>query len=117
MGRPDRCASAGDGANDQRDRELAAGHVPDLGGVVHDLVHGQKAEVDGHQLDHGTQAGHGRAHAGADDDRFGQGGVLDAFLPVLLPETLGDGEGAAVGSDVLPHEEDALILIQGFAEN
>ena len=68
------------------------GHIPDLGGVVDDLVHGEEAEVDGHQFDDGPQAGHGRAHAGSDDDRFGQWGVLDALLAVLLPETLGDGE-------------------------
>ena len=73
MGGSNGCASAGDSANDQGDGELATRHIPDFGGVVDDLVHGQQAEVDGHQFDHRAEASHRRAHAGADDDRLSQG--------------------------------------------
>ena len=39
------------------------------------------------------------------------------FFAVALGESLGYGECAAVGADVFAHEEDALVLIEGFAEN
>ena len=73
-----RRASTGYGTNDEGDRELAAGHVPYLGGVVNDLVHGEEAEVDGHQLYDRAKAGHGGADAGADDNGLRKRGVLEA---------------------------------------
>ena len=110
------CAGSGDGANDEGNGELTAGHIADLGGVVDDLVHGQEAEVDSHQLHHRAEADHSCAHAGAHDNRLGQWRVFDAAFAVPLVEAFGDGESPTIGADVFTHEENALVLIKGFTE-
>ena len=95
---------------------MAAGHVAQLGGYVHDLVGGQQAEVDRHELDDGSQATEGGSDARADEDRFRDGRVLNAVLAELVDEALGDAVGAAVEADVLAHQEDALVVEERFAQ-
>ena len=51
-------------ANDHRHTDLAAEHVANLGGVVHDHVLRDENEVDRHDLDHRTQPEHRGADAG-----------------------------------------------------
>ena len=108
-------AGAGGHANHQRNVELAARHVKDGGGVVHDLVERQQAEVDRHDLDDRTHPAHRRADSGADKGRLGKRRVADALGTELLQQSLADREASAVASDVLAHQKDARIADQRVA--
>ena len=87
------------GAQDQGHRALASGHEPELGRLVHDLVHGEEGEVDEEDLHHGAHPRDGGADAGADDARLGDGGVDDALRSELGVQALGDLVGAAALAD------------------
>ena len=79
-------------------------------GRVHDLVEGEQAEVDRHDLDdrqHPTECG---ADPRADERRFRQWRVAHTLGPELLEQAHGDGVAAAVFTDVLAHDEDPVIL-------
>ena len=58
-------------AQHHRHRDLAAAHVAPLGGVVGDLVHGQRHEVEDLQLDDGPAADERPADAAAGDGGLG----------------------------------------------
>ena len=103
-------------ADHQRHAELAAGHVPDRGRVVHDLVEGEQREIDRHDLDDRPHAAHRRADARAGEGGLGQRRVADAFGPELVQKPLGNGVAAAVMADILAHQEDAAVALHGFAD-
>ena len=109
-------AAAGRHPHDQWNAELAARHVPDRGGVVHDLVERKQAEVDRHDLDDRPHPAHRGADPRADERRLAQGRVADPVGPELLEEPVGDRKGAAVAADVLTHEEDALVVRERLAQ-
>lgn len=95
----------------QRHVELAAGHVQQGCGVVHDLVEGQEAEVDGHDLHDGSHPAERGADPGADEPGLGQRGVADPFRPELLQQAQAYGEGAAVSAHILAHQENPLVTL------
>ena len=82
-------AGAGGHADHERHVELAARHVQQRGGVVHDLVEREQAEVDGHDLDDRAHAAERGADAGADEGRLRQRRVADALGPELLEQARG----------------------------
>ena len=91
------------------DGELAARHVAERRRVVHDLVEGQQAEVDRHDLDDRPHAAERGADAGADERGLRERRVADALGPELLEQPVAHREGATVAADVLAHQEDARI--------
>ena len=103
-------------ADDERNVELTTGHVQQGGGVVHDLVEGEQAEVDGHDLDDGAHAAEGGTDAGTHKRRLGQRGVADALGTELLQQAETDREAAAVAAHVLTHQEHPLIPAEGIAQ-
>jgi hypothetical protein len=109
-------ASALRHAHDERYASLAGEHVVDVRGVVDDLVEREQREVDRHQLDDRTQAGHRRTDADADDRVLGDRRVADALLAELLEQAVGDLEGAAEHADVLAHQHHALVARQLLAQ-
>jgi hypothetical protein len=74
-------ACSGGHADDERDIELAAGHVQQRRRVVEDLVEGQQREVDRHDLDDRSHPAHRRADARADERRLRERGVADRSGP------------------------------------
>ena len=88
---------------------LAAEHIAELGGAVHQQVAGEQAEVHRHQFGDGAQPAERRPDRRADNDLLGQRRILDALLAELLEEALGDGVGAAVARDILAQNIDALV--------
>ena len=96
--------------------ELAAGHVEQRRRVVHDLVEGEQAEVDRHDLDDGAHPAQRGADAGSDEGRLRQRRVADPLGPELLEQAQADRVAAAVAPDVLAHEEDSVVAGQRFAE-
>ena len=109
-------AGAGGHPDHERYVELAAGHVQQRRRVVEDLVEGEQAEVDRHDLDDGPHAAQRGADAGADERRLRQRRVADALRAELLEQAEADAEAAAVAADVLAHEEDAVVAAQGLAD-
>ena len=65
------------GAEDQGCFGLTAEHVPGLGHLVEDLVHGNHDKIGKVHVHHRTGAGQGRAHTTADDKCLGNGSVND----------------------------------------
>ena len=95
---------------------LAAGHVEQGGGVVHDLVEGEQAEVHRHDLDDGPHSADGGADARTDECRLRQRRVADALGTELVEQALAHGEAAAVPADVLAHEEHPLVGEERLAQ-
>ena len=102
------------GPDRQRDLELAAGHVPVLGGLVHDLLHRESREVLVHDLDDRAHALHGRADTRAHDRHLRDRGVAHTLGAELLQHALGDAHRAAHLGDVLAHDEDVRVAPHGL---
>src|ERR1051326_6357431 len=47
-------------ADGQRNVQLAAGHVMQLRGMIDELIHRKRDEIDEHDLDHGLESGKSR---------------------------------------------------------
>ena len=109
-------AGAGGHADDQRDAELSARHVPDRRRVVDDLIERQQAEVDRHHLDDRPHAAERGADAGADERRLRERRVANPLGSELGEQSLAHGVRSAVLPDVLAHQEDARILRERFPE-
>src|SRR5690606_12099810 len=88
VGGADVGAAVGGAADDDRAGDLAAGHVADVGRVVHDLVVGDGEEGPEHEQHDGADAEHGGANAHADEAGLGDGGVDDAPAAILLEHAL-----------------------------
>ena len=107
---------AGRHPDHQRHRELIARHVAHGRRVVEDLIERQQAEIDRHQLNNGTHAGHGRADAGAGEAGFRQRRIADAIGTEFCQQTLAHGIAAAIPADILAHQENPLIAAQRIAD-
>ena len=94
-----------------------------MAGVVDDLVPGDIGEAPEHELHHGTNAEHRGSNAHADEARFADRRIDDAFVAEALPEAFGDFVGSVVAGDFLAHDDDIFIaedflgegVVQGFA--
>jgi hypothetical protein len=101
------------GASLRADREghldLAARHVPVLGGLADDLLHRQGREVLVHDLDDRAHAGDRGPDARADDGHLGDRRIAHALGPELLEHPLRHAHRAAHLGDVLAHDEDVVV--------
>src|ERR1700756_4821305 len=84
------------GADHDGGDRLAAEHVPELRGLVVDLVEADAHEIDEHQLGDRAHPGRGRADRGADERRLRDGGVEDP-AGELVVQPLGHAQYAAPG--------------------
>ncbi|MCY1238311.1 hypothetical protein D9M72_510400 [compost metagenome] len=109
-------AGAGGHPDDQRHVELPAGHVQQRGGIVHQLVQRQQAEIDGHDLHNGTHPAQCRPDACAHEAGFGQWGVPDPFRTEFLEQAKAHGETPAVRTNILTHEEYPFIALDGIPD-
>ena len=103
--------------DDHRHAHLAAEHVADLGGVVHDHVLRDEDEVDRHDLDDRAQTEHRGADPGPDEALLRDRGLAHALGAVLLPEPGGDLVRAFEAADLLAHQEHALIALELLVES
>src|SRR3989442_5906125 len=83
-------AGAVGAADDQRNVDLSAGEVAQLGGVVHDLVHRQQGEVPGHDFHHRPQSEHRHPNRRPHEPEFGNGGVDHARRAIPLERVGGN---------------------------
>ena len=97
------------GAHDQRAFELAVRHVAALGELVGDVVEAHREEVREHDLGDRLQAGHRRAHGGAEDRLLGDRRVAHPQRAELLVKPDRRLEHAAGFGDVLAEKDDVGI--------
>ena len=109
-------AAAGAHGGAQDERAGLSVDVVELGGHVHELVDAKRDEVHEHDFHDRARTDDGRADRHAGEGGFGDRGVADAFGAELVDQSARDAEGAAVGGDVLAHDEDAGILREGLVE-
>ena len=79
-------------------------------------IEGAGDEVGELELDDGALAHPGGADRGADEPLLGDRRVHHAVLAELLEEAGRDAEGAAEDADVLPEQEDAVVLAHRVLE-
>src|SRR5262245_18157896 len=95
-------------ADHQRNAELAAGNVAQLGGMVDQLAHRQGHEIDEHDLDDRPLAGKRGAGREPHDAVFADRSVDDAALSEFFDQPGGHPERTA-DRDVLAEYDDAAV--------
>ena len=96
--------------------DLPATHVEQLGGAIDDLIQRQDGEVEGHELDDGPEAEHGRAHSEPRETELADGGVHDPLVSEALEQALGDLVGAVVLGHLLTQEENGVVSLHLLGE-
>ena len=87
-----------------------------FGGLVHHLVHGEGDEVAEHNVDYGTQAGHGGADRDAGESGFGNGSIDDALGAEFFHQAGENFERRSGFGDVFADDADARIAAHFFGE-
>src|SRR6266568_8870532 len=108
-------AAAERDANRDGRPDLPLRAIVDLGDLGHDLVEGRIDESVELDLAHRAVTAQRHAESRSDDARFGQRGVDDAVVAEILLQRVGDPEYAAEAADVLAHQQDLRIVLQGPA--
>ena len=86
---------------------VPVGHLGQLGGDLVEAGEDEPVELD---LTHRPKPAHRQTDRGADDSGLRQGGVDNPPRPELLLQPFGDAEHAAERSNVLAHEQHALVV-------
>ena len=102
--------------DDDRQPHLAPRAVVHLRHLRHDLVVRRVDEAVELDLADRPVAADGQADRGADDAGLGQRGVDHPLLAEVLLQAVGDPEDAAELADVLAHDEDLGVVLQGAAQ-
>ena len=103
-------------ADDDRHLQASLVAVRELRQLRRDLVERGEDEPVELDLEDGAEAPHRETDRGADDARLRQGRVDDAARPEVLLQSLGDAEDAAERTDVLAHEQDAVVRLERATE-
>src|SRR6202035_69534 len=93
-------------AEDDRHTYLPAGHVPQFGSLVDDLIGGEIHEARNAQIHDGTQSRNRRPDPDACEGPFRNRRAPDARGVESV-----DDAAAAIDGDVLPHEDHALVAL------
>ena len=105
-------APAADGAllhaHHQRHGELPPRHVAQLGGMVYELVHRQRQEIDEHDLDDRPPSGERRPDRHAHDAVFADRRVHNPFLAEFFDQPGGHAERSA-DRNIFPQHYDAGV--------
>ena len=91
---------------DHRHFEFAAGHVVNLGRLIHELIHRQSDEIPKHDVYHRSHPGHGGADADAAYAGFGDGRIDDAFRAKFFHQAGKHFERSSGFGDILADDED-----------
>ena len=109
-------AAAARDPDHHRQAEVAERAEPHLGQLGGDLVEGREHEAVELDLAHRAVAAQGQPDRGADDAGLGQRGVHDPGLAEVLLQPVGDPEDPAELPDVLAHDQDLRVALQGLAQ-
>ena len=97
------------GAHHQRAFGLAVRHITALGEFVGDIIETDREEIRKHDFRDRLQAGHRRAHGGAEDRLFGDRRVAHAQRAKLFVQPDRRLEHAAGFGDILAEEHDIVV--------
>ncbi len=103
---PEAAGAAADDPDRDRHGRLATGHEPVLGQLVDDGVAGRRQEVGEHDLDDRAQPDQAHPDGHVEEAVLADGRGPHALRPEGLDEPGVGLEHAAVGADVLAHEQD-----------
>ena len=103
-------------ADDHRHIPIAGGAVPEEGGLVDDLIEGGMDEIRKLHLGDRDEVVERHAQRQTDDRGLGQRRVDHAQLAELLVEPIGGQEDAPLGTDVLAHDDHALVALHLAAD-
>ena len=106
-------------SHDHRDRELAAGHVAELGRLVHKLVHALEEKIGVLHVGDGPHAEHRRADSRPCDRFFTDRRIDHPLVAELLHQAEVNAEGAAetaLHPDVLANEKNFRIAAHFFGD-
>jgi hypothetical protein len=95
---------------------LSAGHVVNLGGLIHHLVHHEGQEVTEHDVDHRAHSGHRGAHANARKSGLGNGRVDHAAGAKFFYQSRQHFEWRTGLGDVFAQDAHAGIAAHLFCE-
>lgn len=109
-------AAAVRNADDDGELDLSERPRVHLRELRDDLVVRREDESVELDLHHRAVAAQGEADRGADDARLGERGVDDPVLAEVLLESVGDPEDTAELADVLAHDEDLGVGVEGRAQ-
>ena len=87
------------------------------GSGIDDLVEGEQAEVDGHDLDDGAHPTERGADTDTDESQFRQRRVTHPIRTELLEEAFRGRVGATVAADIFTHQHDSVVSGQRVTES
>src|SRR5699024_1551035 len=108
MGRSELLAAATGRAVDDRYRGLTAEHRIDLRRMIDDLVEGQNAEVQGHELDDRSQTQHRRVYSDGGNADFACELFLSSLWAAFKEQTVGDLVGLSESAERLAQQQQCL---------
>ena len=101
-------------AEHDRQHDLAARHVTQLGRVVHQLVVRAQRKVPGHEFDDRPQPDHSRADTDAGEAGLGNRRIHHAPFAEPVQQPFGHLVRPVVVADFLAHQEHALVAFHLF---
>ena len=116
MGRADVGAPVGGAADDDRTVDLATAHVADVGGVVEDLVEGDRVERPEHELHNGADAEHRGAETHTDEAGLANGRIHDAGRAEFFEQALGDFISTIELCDFFAEHDDVGVTSEFLGE-
>merc|ERR1719277_533416 len=99
------------------DIDLAAGHVHRLGGGVDHLVDGLHREVEGHELQDGSETMESCSNSQSRESHFCDGGVNNSSVSVLLPQSSCYLVSSIILCNLLTHDKHSFIMCQFFIKS
>ena len=96
--------------------ELTSRHVAQSSRVIQDLIHGQHAEIHGHDLDDGPHAAECCTNSSADEGGLGKRSVADALGTEFFQKAEAHSKCPAVTAHILAHEENARVIAKSFSQ-
>src|SRR5262249_23756332 len=103
--------------NNQWNSQLPAHEVVQLRRLVHDLIHGDCREVHELELDYATHAANGKTDRKSHGGGFAQRAVSHAIRSKFGEQIAIDAECAAIGSNVLPEQDQIRLTPHFLAES
>src|SRR5215467_10007820 len=104
------------GAHNHRNFPFTAGHVMDLCGLIHHLVHDKRGEISEHDIDDWPHAGHRSTHRDARESSLGDRRIQYALRAELVYESRKNLEYCARLGDVLTAHEHTRVATHFFRD-
>ena len=108
------CAGTGGKAHHQRYRHRTAEHIAQLCRLIDDLFHRQCGKIGKLELENWSQTRQRRPDRHACPAQFGNRRIHDAIRAKTMHQIPRDLKGTAIDANILPHQNDTVILFHGY---